>query len=330
MTRSDQSNSDHMPFVQVDRAAHALAAALGTRLGLPYQHVLGGLVVFWGINGAPRDIEALIRAGKSEVILSRAELGRRFNFAMGRDLDPTALDALELLGLVELRAEGFRVRGMARFFRPLEKRGRRQASAAAAGKASAMARAAKYGSAEPRTVARKHASGEPRSAARSADVRGSFDGRSSPRSASGATEHGPSVGPRTLTERGPNTEIRDQRPDRTTELLAPDDRAPRETDTLCDDFKEIVGSPYLWQRAKDGAAFAGLRKLHSLGEIRHRWRAGLKSDDRWLSVRTVAQLAQKWNDLADLAGAKSRGQRGLRAVEATAGSGEIVVRELPL
>lgn len=77
-------------------------------------------------------------------------------------------------------------------------------------------------------------------------------------------------------------------------------KAPRESDALCADFTEIIGQPYRWQDAKDGAAFASLRKMASLDEIRARWRAGLASSDKWLSVRTVAQLSSKWNDLSAL------------------------------
>lgn len=75
---------------------------------------------------------------------------------------------------------------------------------------------------------------------------------------------------------------------------------PRESDALCDDFKAAIGSPYRWQGVKDGKAFAELRKIASLDEVRTRWRRGLALPaDEWLSCRTVAQLAAKWNDLAD-------------------------------
>jgi hypothetical protein len=75
-------------------------------------------------------------------------------------------------------------------------------------------------------------------------------------------------------------------------------RAPRETDALVGDFLELTGKAYVWADAKDGVAFARLRREVSLEEIRARWRLGLKSNDKWLGVRTVAQLASKWNDLA--------------------------------
>ncbi len=74
--------------------------------------------------------------------------------------------------------------------------------------------------------------------------------------------------------------------------------APRETDALVGDFLEIIGKPYVWAKEKDGVAFASLRRVTSLEEIRGRWRQGLKSNDKWLGVRTVAELASKWNNLA--------------------------------
>lgn len=79
---------------------------------------------------------------------------------------------------------------------------------------------------------------------------------------------------------------------------APAPRTPRETDLLQEDFKAIVGTAYVWNGAKDGTAFAKLRKEVSLEEIRTRWKRGLRVTSGWLAVRTVAQLASKWNDLA--------------------------------
>jgi len=75
-------------------------------------------------------------------------------------------------------------------------------------------------------------------------------------------------------------------------------KAPREEDALCADFEEIIGKPYVWSGAKDGTAFARLRRTTPLEEIRSRWRGALRSTDKWLGVRTIAQLASKWNDLA--------------------------------
>lgn len=68
---------------------------------------------------------------------------------------------------------------------------------------------------------------------------------------------------------------------------------------MCDDFRAVLGTSYKWQGAKDGRAFADLRRTFPLAEIRARWVRGLKAPaDAWASCRTVAQLAMKWNDLA--------------------------------
>jgi hypothetical protein len=95
----------------------------------------------------------------------------------------------------------------------------------------------------------------------------------------------------------PSTE---HRAPNTIEELAPASRSPRDSDLMCADFEEVIGEAYEWQGVKDGAAFAALRKTHTLEEIRSRWRSGLKSNDKWLGVRTVAQLRSKWNDLAKM------------------------------
>ncbi len=97
----------------------------------------------------------------------------------------------------------------------------------------------------------------------------------------------------------PNTEHRTPNTERTT--LAPAARAPsvtREvTDALCAEFATAVGEPYRWQGAKDGAALSGLLKTATTEQVLERWRAGLRATG-WHQVRTVAQLASKWNDLA--------------------------------
>lgn len=75
---------------------------------------------------------------------------------------------------------------------------------------------------------------------------------------------------------------------------------PRDSDRLAAVFSEVTGQAYLWQGAKDGAALAELLKAATLEQVLDRWRRGLKaSADDWASCRTVAQLRQKWNDLAD-------------------------------
>ena len=109
---------------------------------------------------------------------------------------------------------------------------------------------------------------------------------------------GPALTPSTE-HRAPNTE-KDSPPAsraRLPKVASPNPR-PRETDDLCTDFRQATGADYRWNGAVDGTAFAKLRKEFSLEEIRTRWRTGLNVASGWLAVRTVAQLASKWNDLA--------------------------------
>lgn len=112
--RDFESSSDPLPFTQVDRAVKQTAALIATRLELSFQHAIGGLVQFWELNGDPRDLEALLLAGKTEVVLSRDEVARRFVMAMGKGLDPDDLASLRLL---ERREDGYRVRGMSRYLK---------------------------------------------------------------------------------------------------------------------------------------------------------------------------------------------------------------------
>lgn len=98
--------------------------------------------------------------------------------------------------------------------------------------------------------------------------------------------------------RAPSTEHRAPLKD-----SAPAPRAPRAEDPLVvllkEDFKAEVGSDYAFQSGKDGVALAWLKSKGSEAEIRARWRRGLHHPpDKWLGVRTLSQLRQKWNDLA--------------------------------
>lgn len=282
--KSDQTDSDPLPYTQVDRAVKPKVALLAGRLGVTTQHALGSLVEFWDLNGDPREIESLLLAGKEEVILKTDEVRRRFLLASGgKDIDPAELATL---GLVEPRGADFRVRGMSRYFAPLKRRLQARDAAKAGGAARAKG---------------KRGAG------------GRFEGGGAP--AGGQLELSPPGHHPAATRQPADTPPDDQptdQPATTTagsgqrtavidgQKLAHAARAPRETDLLCDDFKEIVGKKYQWLGAKDGALFAKLRKEHSLEEIRTRWRAGLNATDRWLKIRTVAQLVQKWNDLADV------------------------------
>ena len=141
-----QSDSDPLPYTQVDRAVKQTAALVASRLGVSFQHALGGLVQFWELNGDPRDLEALLDAGKEEVVLPRDEVARRFELAMGKEMAPEELASLRLL---EIKPAGFRVRGMSRYFAPLIVRRINKKVASAGGRASVKARKERFGTAKP-------------------------------------------------------------------------------------------------------------------------------------------------------------------------------------
>lgn len=175
--------------------------------------------------------------------------------------------SLEAFGFLERVTDGWRVRGAERYLRIKDARRRgAEATNAARGK---------------RARSDSGANAQSRSRASGSDA-GATLNRTLNDALTPSTEH-----------RAPNT-VKETVADATR-------HPPRETDLLCDDFREIVGSDYVWGGAKDGKAFAQLRKRVSLEEIRARWRAGLQRPaDKWLGVRTVAQLALKWNDLASM------------------------------
>lgn len=289
---SRQDNSDPLPYVQVDRAVKPKAVLLANALGVSTQHALGSLVEWWELCGDPRDLEAICSATpegeEPAVLLQGDDASLRFKLASGRDVEPVVLVRLQLL---EPKADGrFRVRGMSRYFEPIARRLHNRKVASAGGKASAAARLAATGSAQP--------SGGKGFEARS-------DGGSDVAQAVAQAEPNPEP-KRNRTQNGSadrsETEHSGQRSAVSGQLqlekTAPAPRAPRETDLLCEDFREIIGKAYVWADAKDGAAFAKLKRTETIEEIRARWKAGLKSEDKWRSVRTVAQLASKWNDLA--------------------------------
>lgn len=116
---NNQTNSDPLPFTQVDRAVKPKVALLAAAVGISPQHALGSLVEFWDLNGDPRELERLVAKGVTEVLLTPAEVGVRFRLASGVDVDPCLLASL---GLLEHRGDVFRVRGMSRYFQPIERR----------------------------------------------------------------------------------------------------------------------------------------------------------------------------------------------------------------
>jgi hypothetical protein len=285
-----QSDSDPLPYVQVDRSVKPRAALLAGALGVTTQHALGSLVEWWDLCGDPRELERIAEATppgeEPAVVLSSDDAALRFRLASGRDAEPMVLARL---GLLEPLEDGtFRVRGMSRYFDPVLSRLRARRAAAVGGRASAETRRAKEGTAQP------HGGRGSRQEVRSdvASVAGAAERKQEPKRNGSGDRSGTEAEPKPS---GQRSAVSGQRQ---VEALAPASRAPRETDALCADFEQAVGAKYAWQGVKDGAAFSKLRKEYSLEEIRARWRVGLRGSG-WLQVRTVAQLAAKWNDLAD-------------------------------
>ena len=289
---SRQNNSDPLPYVQVDRAVKPKAALLANALGVSTQHALGSLVEWWELCGDPRELETIVATTKDgeepEVVLDGADASLRFKLASGKEVEPVVLVRL---GLLEQRPDGFRVRGMSRYFEPIEKRLRARAVASAGGQASAAARKAAVGSAQP-AGGRGFGGGSVASAPKPnrQPKRNRTDDR---------------TGTEPTTEAEPNPS--GQRSAVSGQLLfekpAPASRAPRTEDPLVaalkEDFRLEVGSDYVFQSGKDGVTLAWLKSKGTEADIRARWRRGLQvPPDKWLGVRTLSQLRQKWNDLA--------------------------------
>ncbi len=152
MTRGDQASSDPLPYVQVDRAVKPKAAMLADMMQTTRQHALGSLIEWWDLCGDPRALEAVVsqtpEGQEPELVITAEQVERRFAMASGRQV---AANDLADLGLLEPRgAEGFRVRGMSRYFAPVKARLRARQAAAVGGRASAQKRRRETGSAQPR------------------------------------------------------------------------------------------------------------------------------------------------------------------------------------
>lgn len=147
---SRQDNSDPLPYVQVDRAVKPKAVLLANALGVSTQHALGSLVEWWELCGDPRELETIVAVTKEgerpAVVLDGSDASLRFKLASGKDVEPVVLVRL---GLLEPLKEGYRVRGMSRYFEPIQKRIRAREVARLGGLASASSRLKSTGSAQP-------------------------------------------------------------------------------------------------------------------------------------------------------------------------------------
>ena len=108
---------------------------------------------------------------------------------------------------------------------------------------------------------------------------------------------GPTRTPSRTPSRGPTPDTRAPTPE--SKSTAPASRV-RQSDALVAAFKATTGRDYLWNGAKDGAAYAALLKVATPEEIERRWLLGLKGEG-WRHTATIAQLRAKWNDLATAA-----------------------------
>lgn len=155
MMPSRQSGSDPLPYVQVDRAVKPKAALLAGLIHSTNQHALGSLIEWWELCGDPRELERIAAATPDgedpAVVLSAADVTRRFRTASGHEVQA---EDLATLGLLEaLEEDRFRVRGMSRYFRPVQARLRAKNASSAGGRASAESRKRLFGTAQPRSGA---------------------------------------------------------------------------------------------------------------------------------------------------------------------------------
>lgn len=134
----DQRESDPLPYLQVDRSVLPAAGQLASLLGVTRQHALGALIEFWGLCARPRDLEKIVKdtpEGETpKVVVSAQTLELRFKLASGANV---STDVLVELQLVEPQADGYRVRGLSRYFEAIQERLANRRSAAKGGARSA-------------------------------------------------------------------------------------------------------------------------------------------------------------------------------------------------
>lgn len=172
------TDSDPLRYSMFDRAAKPIAARLAGLLKIPYPHAKGALSEFWDACGEPRELEAMLERGEREVVLTAKVARLRFKIASeGHDVDPESL--VELRVLAKTGDDSYRVRGMWRYFNPIEARIEARKKAAAGGKASAEVRRKRYGTAQPRSAlgsaSGSGAASAPASGSASAVVRDGFE-----------------------------------------------------------------------------------------------------------------------------------------------------------
>ncbi len=287
---SKQSSSDPLPWTQIDRAVKPKAAMLADALGVSRQHALGSLVEFWDLCGDPRDLEAIVSATPADeepqVVLEASVVELRFKLASGRETTAATLEGVKLLEPLE---DGrFRVRGMSRYFAPIEKRLKARRSAALGGKASAAARLEATGTAQP-AGGRGFGGGSVvaseslKRLASETEASTEAEPKREPKRNGSDSEAEPKP-------RGQRSEVRDVK----------DARLKPLTERLVASFLEIRGSKYLYAGIEDATGLKRLLAVATEDEIDRRWRAALKAGANWPGTSSLAQLsgAKRWNDLA--------------------------------
>lgn len=276
MSRNDQQNSDPLPYTQVDRAVKPKAALLAGYLGVTVQHALGSLVEFWDLCGDPREIERLVAAGQHEIILTAAEVQTRFAMAAGK---PADVSALASLGLLEPKGgDAYRVRGMSRYFTPVERRVQARQAASAGGKASARARKERTGTAQPRSEAGSESGSSAASSAASESLRAPLRERFEVRSSDAEAESNTAVsGQRSAVSGHPNHS-----------------GVGSLADQMAAAFKAATGSEFTWDHAQQTALRALTR--HDEAEVMRRWRNGLATS--YPRCAGVPDLVRNWNAYA--------------------------------
>ncbi len=294
-------SSDPLPYTQVDRAVKPKAATLSTLLGIPYQHALGALVEFWDSCGDPRELEQRLARGETAVVLTHAELETRLLVAFGRPVDP---DNLRILGLLERLADGYRVRGMSRYFAPIEARRQARKAASAGGLATAAAakRTASGRFIAGGAAAKRSSSAEPNAgsdvqapAKREPSQRTSYSVHSSAdsKSLAGLPPLDPVLEP--LLAKAPQAESPLEPVARSS--LPPRRAKPaREVDPRHHPLKlEMVAAcPGYGFTGRDAGALSELLSLGEPEEILRRWKRALASTGFPL-VRAIHELPSRWN-----------------------------------
>lgn len=323
-----QSSSDPLPYVQVDRAVKPKAGQLAGVLKVSRLHALGSLVEFWELCGDPRELERLVQSGCREVVLSAEEVRRRFRLASdGLDVDPADLSAL---GLLEPRPEGFRVRGMSRYFAPIERRLFSRAIRVAGGKARAAA---------GRDANGRFPAGSTGGAPAGGKVAVQLDTNQQETSSRPA---GTPAGHQQEAQQPTSTAVSGQRstPALLLELPVAQKRDDGGVSAVFDHWKRVLNHPRSKLDPKRANAVrARLREGHSVEDLqkaidgcaRTPWNMGQNDqgkrfDDLGLICRDAAHV-ERFMENADHPPA-ARAVRGV--IEATAGSGPIVAKEVPL